>query len=228
MAELEELEKRLGHRFAQRPLLERALTHPSRAGEHPQTVTNQRLEFLGDAVLGLIIADKLFNDLPEADEGDLATARATLVRGTFLSTLARELGLGAHLRLSRQEENAGGRERDSSLEDALEAVVGALYLDAGMEGTRAVVLGWYGPALKRLEETRAAFNPKGRLNELAQAQFGANVVEYRVLGQTGTPPEEIFRVGVYLNGERYGEAEGGSKKTAEEAAARLALARLKQ
>src|SRR4051812_33107124 len=151
---LDGLQARLGYQFKDRSLLELAVTHPSFLPEHPEAPeSNQRLEFLGDAVLQLVLTEELFRLFPEDREGPLSRRRASLAKGISLVILARELGIDASLRLGTSEENTGGRSRASSLEDAFEAIVGAVYLDSDMANTRRVVLALYGPLSERLNAT---------------------------------------------------------------------------
>ncbi len=221
------LEEQLGYRFRDRELLERALTHPSwcqhRAGgpEH-----NQRLEFLGDSVLGLILAEQLYERLPRKREGILTRNRSALAKGQHLSAIARELGISHHLRLSEAEERNDGRQRDSMLEDALEAIIGAIYLDSDLATTRTVVLRWIGDIETRLDELLGAHNPKGRLQELIQPQYGNGAIDYIVRNTEGPDHAKHFTVEVRIQGNLAGEGTGSSKKEAEENAARVALERL--
>lgn len=220
---LSELEQRLGHRFADRALLEESLTHPSHTQLQPGP-SNQRLEFLGDAVLQLIVSTALFDAYPEEREGVLSRRRSVLTNGTFLVKLALELGFEHALRLSPAEEASGGRTRASTLEDAFEAVVGALYLDAGFETTRAQVLRWYGPIDARLDMHEHHDNPKGRLQELVQPVHGNDALWYEMHRVEGAPHERSFEVRLHFLGRMIAEGQGSSKKEAEENAARSALA----
>lgn len=229
MNTLADLQKRLGYTFRDPALLERALTHPSWLQEHPETPeSNQRLEFLGDAVLDLIVAEEIFRADPLAREGDLTQRRKRLIEGRFLSGLALELGLDAVLRLSSSEESTGGRRKHSALEDAFEALVGALFLDGGLDSTRRVVLGVYGPLEARLSATVADDNPKGRLQELVQPEYGNNALHYHVVRTEGADHARAYEVTVSLLGETLGAGRGTSKKSAEAAAAAAALQTLAQ
>jgi ribonuclease-3 len=225
---LAQLEERLGHRFARRELLIEALTHSSylqedsAAGPH-----NQRLEFLGDSVLQFILTDALYREFTTDREGVLSRRRAVLSKGGFLTQMARDLGLDACLRLNRSEEEAGGRNRASILEDAFEAVIGAVYLDSDLATTQRLVLGWYGPLKQRLAVSEDAENPKGRLQELVQPEHGNNALVYKVSLTGGPKHARVYEVEVYLNEKLLGSGGGSSKKAAEEAAARVALAVLR-
>lgn len=222
--DLEALEARVSHVFRDRGLLERALTHTSYLQDHPQAPgTNQRLEFLGDSVLQLILTEALFELYPHDREGDLTKRRAMLMRGSFLAGMAREIGLDACLRLGANEESTGGRRREAALEDAFEALVGAVSLDAGLEAARAVVLGLYGDLPARLASLEGGDNPKGRLQEIVQPLHGNGAVRYEVLSTSGADHERTYEVGVFLLDRRIGTGRGSSKKVAEEEAARAAL-----
>jgi ribonuclease-3 len=208
--------------------MERALTHPSYLQQHPECrESNQRLEFLGDAVLQLILTEELFRLFPGEREGGLTRRRAALTKGTFLARLAREIGLDERLRLGAGEEAGGGRSKASALEDAFEAVVGAFYLDGGIEAARRVVLDCYGPLPARLAGMEGE-NPKGRLQERVQPEHGNAALSYEILAEEGAHHARAYEVAVYLNGGRIGTGRGPSKKLAEEAAARDALERLER
>lgn len=221
---LDQLQKRLGHAFRDPALLVCALTHPSYIQDHPEARPgNQRLEFLGDAVLYLILSEALFQLFPGEREGPLTKRRSSLARGRFLNLLARELALDPALRLGLSEEQTGGRQRASILEDAIEAVIGAVYLDSDFETARRVVLGWYGPLPGRLATLLGEDNPKGRLQELLQPAHGNSALRYETVRTEGAPHEREYEVNVYLNDSLLGTGRGNSKKLAEEAAARAAL-----
>lgn len=228
LADLAPLEKRLGHAFVRPELLVEALTHSSYLQEDPAAGPhNQRLEFLGDSVLQFILTDALYREFPTVREGVLSRRRAVLSKGGFLTQMARDLGLDACLRLNRSEEDAGGRNRASILEDAFEAVVGAVYLDTDLATTQRLVLAWYGPLAARLAVSEDAENPKGRLQELVQPKHGNNALAYKVSTTSGPRHARIFEVEVFLNEVRLGAGSGPSKKAAEEAAAREALVQLR-
>jgi ribonuclease-3 len=221
---LSQLEERLGYTFRNPELLERAMTHPSFAqllGN--KTKHNQRLEFLGDAVLGMILAERLYATLPSEREGVLTKNRSALVKGEQLSQLSRDLGLPAFIRLSEAEERNQGRRRHSILEDALEAAVGAIYLDSDYTTVREVVLQWYGDLDARLDGILNGHNPKGRLQEIVQPRLGNTAIEYSLVDETGPAHRKQFVVEVRIDGEAAGQGKGSSKKAAEEAAATSAL-----
>jgi ribonuclease-3 len=217
------LEQKLDYAFRDPSLLADALRHPSAAALRPGAASNQRLEFLGDAVLQLIISEALYQADPEAREGVLSRRRATLTKGTFLVTLARELGLDQSLELSPAEEQTGGRDRASALEDAFEALVAAIYLDGGIEAARTAVLRWYGPLAERLDGPEQGDNPKGRLQELVQPDYGNTALRYEVIHTKGQPHDRHFDVHLHLLERLIGTGSGRSKKEAEENAAREAL-----
>ncbi|MFZ5494919.1 MAG: ribonuclease III [Verrucomicrobiota bacterium] len=226
-AKITALQKRLGYEFREPALLLAALTHSSYLQDDPQAGPhNQRLEFLGDSVLQFILTDALYREFPAEREGALSRRRAVLSKGGFLTQMARDLGLDACLRLNKSEEDSGGRNRASTLEDAFEALVGAVYLDSDLATVRRLVLSWYGPLGERLAVSEDAENPKGRLQELIQPEHGNHALTYTVSATTGPRHARIYEVEVFLNGNKIGTGSGSSKKTAEEAAARVALATL--
>jgi ribonuclease-3 len=224
---LESLQERIRYRFRDAALLERALTHPSWLQDHPECAgNNQRLEFLGDSVLQLVLTEALFEMFPGDREGDLTRRRSVLGKGRFLAQLAREAGIDACLRLGGNEEATGGRGRDSALEDAFEALVGAVERDGGLEFARGVVLGIYGDLRLRLEAMEDLANPKGRLQEIVQPTHGNLALRYETVATAGADHERTYEVEVYLLERRLGRGRGSSKKVAEEEAARAALAAL--
>ena len=221
---LEALQKRLGYVFRNAGLLTDAITHPSYLQEHPEIRdNNQRLEFLGDAVLQLILTQNLFRVFPQEREGGLSKRRAALTNGVFLAQLAVEAGLDGCLLLGPSEEATGGRAKGSALEDAFEALVGALYLDSDLATVERIVMKIYGDLPERLAGVEDADNPKGRLQELIQPAHGNNALRYEVLGIAGADHERAYEVAVYLLEQPIGRGQGPSKKVAEEAAARAAL-----
>lgn len=217
------LEERIPHQFQNPELLREALTHPSVRHERPRPFfDNQRLEFLGDAVLQLVVTEYLFARFGEVGEGPLTIRRARLVSRESLRRYAQQLDLGRHLLLGRGEEASGGRERASTLADAFEALLGALYLDGGMEVTRRFILVEMEQDLERLEEESLEINPKGQLQELLQAISPRSPV-YELLSQSGREHEKTFAVRVVWEKQVLGDGTGRSKKQAESAAALAAL-----
>lgn len=225
---LRELQKQLGVAFRDSALLELALTHPS-AAQRPDAFRqhNQRLEFLGDAVLQLILTAELFRRHPEHGEGPLTKARSRLANRQFLAKQAKRLDLGRHLILNRGEEAGGGRQRSSNLSDALEAVIGAVYLDRGFAEAEGMVLRLIADDVSGLILEPDADNPKGLLQELLQAP-GLEPPAYTLEETLGPDHERQFRCSVQHLGKRLAEGDGPSKKAAEAAAARAALERLRQ
>ena len=221
------LQARIGYGFRDPAQLERALTHASWLQDNPGAPgNNQRLEFLGDSVLQLVLTEALFALYPADREGELTKRRAMLGKGEFLALLAREIGLDACLRLGANEEASGGRSRDAALEDAFEALVGAVSLDGGLDSARRVVLGIFGDLPHRLGSLEGHANPKGRLQEIVQPLHGNQAIRYEVLSTEGADHELEFEVGVFILEKRMGFGRGTSKKLAEEEAARSALSAL--
>jgi ribonuclease III len=224
--EFEALQQTIGYRFRDRGLLEHAMTHTSRANEDVSggVRDNESLEFLGDAVLGFLIADLLFGRFPELDEGQKSKIKASLVSTATLAKLAERLSLGEHLLLGRGEEKTGGRQKQALLADTYEALIAAIYLDGGVEHVRAFVGREFATLV---EETRvgAAQDYKSTLQELVQSR-GEPLPEYRLVGAAGPDHRKMFQVEVVLNGEPVADATGRSKKEAEQEAAKLALDRL--
>ncbi|HWA08374.1 MAG TPA: ribonuclease III [Opitutaceae bacterium] len=221
---LERLQHRLVYSFRDVTVLACALTHPSYLQDHPEVAeSNQRLEFLGDAVLQLVLTEALFQLFPGDREGPLSRRRAALTKGSFLAALAREIGLDALLRLSPGEEATGGRRRDAALEDACEALFGAIYLDGGLPVARRVILDLYGPLPDRLAVALGADNPKGRLQEIVHPRHGNAALRYEVVQVAGVDHAREYEVSVFINDQPAGTGRGSSKKLAEEAAAQAAL-----
>ena len=222
------LEERLGYSFRNRALLETALTHSSYANENRASgiVCNERLEFLGDSVLGVTVADFLYRHFPDMPEGRMTRLREVLVCEQSLHRVALELHLGDYLRLGKGEEHNGGRKRASILSDAVEAVIAAMYLDAGME----TAAGFIHRCL--LDDVRAIETPtftdyKTSLQELVQRHSG-QVLSYELVGEEGPDHAKTFRVQVCLNGDPIGRGTGRTKKEAEQAAAANALEALRE
>jgi ribonuclease-3 len=227
MDSLADLQARLGHTFANPGLLAEALAHPSYTNEHPEAgPSNQRLEFLGDAVLKLVQTEALYILFPSEPESTLSRRRFLLENGPTLAGLAVAIGLDAALRLGAADQNAGGRARASTLEDAFEALIGALYLDAGLEKTRTCLLAIYGPLEPRLAAALGNDNPKGRLQERVQPTHGNSALRYESTHISGADHAKEFSSKVFLLERLIGEGRGTSKKAAEEAAARAALDQL--
>ena len=223
---MEALEEKLGYRFTQRALLENALTHSSYANENKARgcQSNERLEFLGDSVLGMVTADYLFRTHPDLPEGDLTRTRAALVCEGSLVEVAQQLDLGTYLKLGKGEDAGGGRERPSIVADAVEAVIAAVYLDGGIGSARKIIQKFI---LDREEEKSASRDYKTALQELVQRESG-QVLRYQLVGESGPDHAKTFTVQVDLNGRAVGRGEGRSKKEAEQMAARAAIEALQK
>jgi ribonuclease-3 len=217
------LEERLGHQFGQPALLRLALTHRSVSSENPSRKDNERLEFLGDAVLQLVVTDLLYDSYPQLAEGQMAKVRAAVVSKGTLAEIARGLGLGEYLELAPSEEATGGRKKESILADAVEAVIGAIYLDGGIDPAGQMILRlWSGRVAERAKQPGVK-DYKTRLQEVV-ARDGLRP-EYTVDG-SGPDHDRRFTAVVKVDGEELGSGEGRSKKQAEQAAARVALGAL--
>jgi ribonuclease-3 len=215
------LEERLGHRFERAGLLEQALTHRSYGSPH-----NERLEFLGDGVLDCVMAQELFARFPALSEGELSRLRASLVRKEALAAVARDLGLGDHLRLGEGESANGGATRPSILADTLEALYGAVFLDAGYESARRAVCSTFGPVLESLDPNATAKDPKTRLQELLQAR-GQGLPSYSVVATQGAAHQQTFEVECVV--EQLGlraTGRGEARRAAEQQAAEALLRQL--
>src|SRR5580704_13993060 len=228
MPDLAELQALLGHHFRDDGLLRLALTHPSVAHEQGAALQhNQRLEFLGDAVLQLILTRELYKKFPEFGEGPLTKARAKLVNRRALAEKGKALDLGAHLIVSRGEAAHGGRERPSALADTFEAVLGAIFVDGGFAAAEQFVERHFHEAFGEIAVIPSIENPKGELQELLQARSTA-APEYNVVSATGPDHDRIFECTVQYEGAELARGRGKSKKAAESEAARAALGRLRQ
>ena len=227
MSELSEFQTRLGYKFRDESLLRLALTHPSVAHESGETQPhNQRLEFLGDAVLQLVLTRELYEKFPTFNEGPLTKARAKLVNRSALAERAQALGLGAYLILSRGEEMHGGRERASALADAFEALLGAIFLDGGFDAASKFILREFGTAFGELGELPGIENPKGELQELLQAR-SPEAPEYHVVSVAGPDHDRLFECTVHHDDVELARGSGKSKKAAESEAALAALKKLR-
>ncbi len=224
MSELRHLQDRLGVRFADLSLLQRALTHRSYANEHPEHALedNERLEFLGDAVLDFVAGEYLYHRFPEMDEGRLTRLRAGLVRTETLARFARRFGLGRALLLGRGEAESGGRTRAKNLCGAFEALIGALYLDQGLNAVRSVMEPLFTPAVEDILNRAADKDAKSLLQEWSQATLG-KTPSYRTVASEGPDHAKRFTVEVVIGGRVYGTGRGHSKQAAAQAAAQHAL-----
>lgn len=222
------LEETIGYQFRDRSLLETALTHSSYANErHKEPCQSyERLEFLGDSILGAVTADFLFHYVPQLPEGRMTKLRAELVCEASLCRVANSIGLGEHMRLGRGEERTGGRERPSILADMVESIIAAMYLDGGMDEARRFVLETVLVDVEISDEHRSV-DYKTELQELMQQQPG-HPIRYELIGESGPDHDKRFRFRVSINGVPSGEGEGRTKKEAEQMAARVALEGLKK
>jgi len=228
-----DFEKRLGYRFRDRGLLEHALTHRSRAHEDVSggVQDNESMEFLGDAVLGLVMADMLFRDFPMYDEGQKSKLKASLVSAPALASHAERLDIGRYLLLGRGEEKSGGRRKLALLADGFEALIAAIYLDGGLEPARLFILREFGEMLDEVRRTGAVptltTDHKSALQEWLQSH-DMSLPEYRLAGHTGPDHQKLFEVEVRVRGKAIARAHGRSKKEAEQRAAEAALRELQQ
>nr|PZN70060.1 MAG: ribonuclease III [Bacillota bacterium] len=211
----------VGHQFRDEALLLEALTHTTYANEHPGARANERLEFLGDSVVGMVIAAHLYERYPDLPEGELTKIRAAVVCEPSLASRARALGIGQQMRFGRGEAVAG-RDRDSTLSDAFEALVGALYRDGGLEAAQRFVLRELGPLVEAARQGLVRVDYKTQLQEQLQRQ-GAAAPQYKLLVEEGPAHLRRFQVGVFFEGRLLGTGWGRSKKEAEQEAARQAL-----
>lgn len=227
--DLEQFQRDLGYRFRSPALLEEAMTHASFLADNPEAKTNnQRLEFLGDAVLHFVLTDALFRLFPNDREGRLSQRRALLTQGSFLVELARRFNIDRHLKMSASEESTGGRLRGAAIEDAWEALIGAIYLDSDLPTVRERILTWWGDLNAHIDSRETSDNPKGRLQELVQPVLGNAALRYDVAAIVGKDHARTYNVAVILNGTVIGRGSGSSKKKAETAAAREGLAWLEK
>lgn len=221
------LDRVLGQGALDRPLLQQALTHPSASGDGPEPLEhNERLEFLGDAVLGLVVAEEFYRRFPDHSEGQLSRWRAAVVCEPSLAGAARRLGLGSLLRLGQSQEH-GGRERASVLAAALEAVIGAVYLEAGLDAARFLIREAMAVEIQEAAAGRLFDDHKTYLQEASRRLLGADPV-YQLVGEEGPDHDKRFHVEVWLKGRPRGRGTGRSKKEAEQAAAAVALRTLQE
>lgn len=222
---IKDLEEEIGYHFRNISLLQNALTHSSYANErwHNSLLSNERLEFLGDSILGMLVAEYLFRNFPDRPEGELTRMRADMVCEKTLAGVAEKIHLGQHLLLGHGEEQGGGRSRESILADAVESVIAASFLDGGMEAALHFIKTFI------LVEVPVSqlhnMDYKTKLQELVQ-QKKNQVLSYKLVAETGPDHDKHFEVSVSLNGKEVGQGEGRSKKRAEQEAARLAIAKL--
>ena len=223
---IKDLEEAIGYRFSNITLLQNALTHSSYANErwHDSTRSNERLEFLGDSILGMIVAEHLYKNFPDRPEGELTRMRADMVCETSLAAVAAQIDLGRHLLLGHGEEQGGGRTRPSILADGVESVIAASFLDGGMAAAEGIVRRFVlcNVPVTRLQNT----DYKTALQELVQQKKNQTLC-YQLTGQSGPDHDKVFTVEVSLNGKTIGQGSGSSKKRAEQDAARVAMQMLR-
>jgi ribonuclease-3 len=222
---LADIQQRIAYTFSDPELLERALTHKSYANENRVPSHNERMEFLGDSVLNLIVSEHLMKMCPDSTEGDLSRLRAAVVSEPALASIARTLGLGNYLLLGKGEEQTGGRDKDSLLADCIEALIAAIYLDTGMNAGEAFVVRFFNDSMRRACATRLTLDHKTELQELCQERL-KQLPEYRVVSATGPDHRKQFEVEVWVKGELAGRGAGRSKKEAEQKAAKEALEKM--
>jgi len=220
---IDTLEKKLGYEFKDKKLIIEALTHKS----YKQPYDNERLEFLGDAVLDLVVGEYLFRKFKNSDEGKLSKIRASLVNETGFDKLARVLDLGDYILLSNAEDNNGGREKSSLLSNAFEAIMGALYLEAGLKKVEEIAIRLIEENYKEISLDSLFRDYKTTLQELTQARFGVTP-EYKVIASRGPDHKKEFEVAVFIEDKEYARASGKSKKIAQQEAAKLAVNILKE
>lgn len=220
---MDSLEQTIGYKFRNSLLLAEALTHPSLAYETQRPhFDNQRLEYLGDAVLQLVLTEHLYRVFPQFTEGHLTKLRSRLVSKHALETYANRIGLGGFLLMGKGEEASGGRTRASTLADAFESLLGAIYLDGGLEAAKTIILRYCRDELDEIQEAPDERNPKGQLQEILQA-ITPTSPEYEIISEEGPDHRKVFASRVLWEGRELGSGTGNSKKAAEIAAARHAL-----
>ena len=220
------LEKNLLYRFMNDGLLQEALTHPSYAREN-QTQDNERLEFLGDSLLQVVVSDYLFRLYPELDEGGLTKLRSMIVNKQNLARSAGRLRIGDYIRLGKGEEQTNGRQKESNLANCVEAVIAAIFLDSDFETTREAGVALFKEDIQQFSaDAHAEYNFKGRLQEFCQERYGCNPV-YRVVSEEGSAHNKIYTISVHVQNEEAGTGTGKNKKEAEQLAARDALEKIK-
>lgn len=224
MADLSELENKLGIKFKNTSLLEKALVHSSYANENPYLASesNERLEFLGDAVLGMLVAESLYDDYPQHNEGMLTKMRSILVRSQTLAKVAGEYGLGDFLYLGKGERQSGGQDKEANLACSLEAVIAAIYLDQGLEICRKFINRAFSEEADIIPVEASSIDYKSRLQEAVQA-YNKSTPKYKIVSSEGPPHNMLFTAEVSVNGKAVARGSGSSKRRAEAAAAKKAI-----
>jgi ribonuclease-3 len=225
--ELLEFERHINIHFRRIELLDQALSHSSFVNELPDQryPHNEKLEFLGDAVLELVISHELFDNYPAYYEGELTKLRAAVVRRTTLAKVAKTIGIAPYIRLGKGEELGGGRRRNSLLADAIEAVIGAIFLDSGLDAARSFISEHFNDEIKRLDRDRHKMDYKSILQEITQSRF-QTLPKYTTLSESGPPHDRRYRVQLSIENKPYGTGIGRNKKEAQQNAARQALQQL--
>jgi ribonuclease-3 len=227
MRPLSDIQQRISHTFKDPELLERALTHTSFANENKVPFHNERMEFLGDAVLNLVVSEHLMKLCPNSNEGDLSRLRAAVVSEPALASVARTISLGDFLLLGKGEEQTGGRDKDSLLANSLEALIASVFLDAGLAATETFIIGFFGDFIQHTCAARVTLDYKTKLQEVCQERL-KQLPEYRLASETGPDHRKQFEVEVWIKDRHFGRGSGKNKKEAEQHAAREALERLSE
>ncbi|MCK9419315.1 MAG: ribonuclease III [Nitrospirae bacterium] len=227
MPSLSDIQQRIGYTFKDAELLERALTHKSYANENRVPYHNERMEFLGDSVLSLVISEYLMKTCPDSTEGDLSRLRAAVVSEPALAAVSRGIALGDHLLLGKGEDQTGGRNKDSLLSDCLEALIAAVYLDSGKDAAESLVIRLFEEVITKSSTSGGSLDYKTELQELCQEQL-KQLPEYRSVSETGPDHQKLFEMEVWVKGQLSGRGLGKSKKEAEQRAAKEALAMLSE
>lgn len=220
-----DIQKHIGHVFRNPRLLQHALTHKSYANENRLAEHNERMEFLGDAVLNLVVSEHLMQTCPDSSEGVLSRLRAMIVSEPALADVGRKIGMGVHLLLGRGEEQSGGREKDSLLADSTEALIAAVYQDAGIVAAGSFILRFFEEHIRTACSVRGSQDHKTALQELCQERLRV-LPDYRVVSETGPDHRKLFEVELQIQGKLFGRGTGKSKKEAEQRAAKEALDKL--
>ena len=227
MHPLSDIQQRIAYTFNDVELLERSLTHKSYANENRVPYHNERMEFLGDAVLSLVVSEYLMKACPDSTEGDLSRLRAAVVSEPALAAVSREIGLGDYLLLGKGEEQTGGRNKDSLLADCLEALIASVYLDAGIDAAEAFVIRVFEALIRKTCTSGGSLDYKTELQELCQERLKL-LPEYRIVSETGPDHQKQFEMEVWIKGQLSGRGRGKNKKEAEQRAAKEALAMLSE
>ena len=227
--DLKNLEEKIGLKFKSKDLLKTAFIHRSYLNEHPKEKLphNERLEFLGDSVLGIIISDYLFRKFPKDPEGDLTNYRSSIVNARILSKVSREMGLGNYLFLSKGEESTGGRERQYILANTYESLLGAIYLDSGVGEAEKFVQNTLIGHLHEIIKHKLYKDHKSQLQEISQSRFNVTP-NYKVISEVGPDHTKVFETGAYLDKKLLAKGQGKSKQSSEQEAARAALEKIKK